>query len=268
MRPVVLSLCLCMFLVDPAGAQQTGPSVLKDVGIDQKLDAQIDLNLRFRDESGRSVTLSEYFRGKPVILAPVYFSCPSLCPMSLNSLIQALRVLTFNAGKDFTVIAFSFDPKETPAMATAAKAHYVKDYNRAGTASGFHFLTGDGDSIRALTETIGFTYTWDGTQWAHATGIMVVTPEGKLAQYFYGLEYSARDLRLSLVQASSEKIGTLADRVLLYCYHYDPATGKYSLIAIWTLRFFGAVTALALFGSMFLMFRREARTGRAHARLG
>jgi protein SCO1/2 len=260
---IACAVLLCFQAFSWAAAQQTGPSVLQDVGIDQRLGAQLDLSLRFRDESGNVTPLSKYFDGKPVILAPVYFTCPSLCPMSMNSLVQALRVLKFNAGSDFTVVAFSFDPKENPAMAAAAKAHYAKDYDRPGTASGFHFLTGDENSIHALTGAIGFHYAWDGTQWAHATGVIVATPEGKVGQYFYGLEYSARDLRLSLVQASQEKIGTLVDRVLLYCYHYDPVSGKYSLVAIRTLRFFGALTALALFGFMFLMFRREGQTGRA-----
>ena len=241
-----------------AAAQQTRPSVFQEVGIDQRLGAQLDLNLRLRDESGALVPLSTYFDGKPVILAPVYLMCSSLCPMTLNSLVQALRVLTFDAGKDFTVVAFSFDPNETPAMAAAAKAHYVRDYEREGAASGFHFLTGAPDSIRALTETLGFHYKWDGTQWAHATAIMVATPQGKVDQYFYGLEYSARDLRLSLVQASEEKIGNIVDRVLLYCYRYDPATGKYGVVIIRAVRIFGVATALALFTFMFVMFRRDA----------
>jgi protein SCO1/2 len=255
--------CFCVLLLITKAdlLAETTPaqrSILQEVGVDQQLGAQIDLNLPFRDESGAVAPLSKYFRDKPVIFAPVYFACPSLCPMTLNGLTQALRVLTLNAGKDFTVIAFSFDPKETPDMAASAKAHYVKDYNRQGTADGFHFLTGDESSIHALTDALGFHYKWDGVQWAHATAIMVATPAGKLTQYFYGLEYSGRDLRLSLVQASQEKIGNLVDRVLLYCYRYDPATGKYGLLVIRTVRIFGAATALALFTFMFVMFRRDA----------
>ena len=219
---------------------------------------------QFRDETGAPVSLSNYFRGKPVVLAPVYFMCSSLCPMTMNSLVQALRVLNFSVGKEFEVIAFSFDPKETPAMAAEAKARYLRDYNRAGSADGFHFLTGDENSIRALTGSLGFHYKWDSTsgQWAHATGIMVATPQGKLSQYFYGLEYSGRDLRLSMVEASHENIGSIVDRVLLYCYHYDPATGKYGMVVIRSVRLFGAATALALFTFMFVMFRREAHAGR------
>lgn len=241
-----------------------GYALLKDVGIDQQLGARIDLGLRFRDQSGKGVALADYFHGKPVVLAPIYFTCTSLCPMTLNSLVQSLRVLQFNAGREFEVVAFSFDPKETPAMAAEARDRFIKDYNRPGASGGIHFLTGDEDSIRALTGEIGFHYRWDSAsrQWAHATGIMVATPEGKLAQYFYGLEFSARDLRLSLVQASTERVGTIVDRVLLYCYHYDPATGKYGLVVMRTVRIVGAATALLLFGFMFVMFRRDARAGR------
>jgi protein SCO1 len=254
--------------VTPLSGQSVQPSsVLQQVGIDQQLGAQLDLSLPFRDESGKTVRLGEFFHGKPVIFAPVYYACSSLCPMSLNSLVQSLRVLKFNAGEEFEVVSFSFDPKETPMMAAEARAHYLRDYNRPNTAKGWHFLTSDEASIRALTDTIGFHYAWDAdsAQWAHATALVVATPEGKIGQYFYGLEFSARDLRLSLVQASSEKIGTLADRVLLYCYHYNPATGKYGFAVITTIRIFGSLTALALFGFMFVMFRREARTGRLDA---
>jgi protein SCO1/2 len=248
---------------ESVAAQQSRPQVLQEVGIDQQLGAQIDLNAPFRDEAGNYVALSKYLHGKPVVLAPVYLTCSSLCPMTLNSLMQALRILNLKAGKDYEVVAFSFDPKESPVAAAAAKSRYVRDYNRAGTEDGFHFLTGEEKSIRTLTESIGFHYKWDDTsgQWAHATGIMVITPEGKVSQYFYGLEYSARDLRLSMVEASQEKIGSLVDRVLLYCYRYDPATGKYGLVVIRSVRIVGALTALALFTFMFVMFRRDARAG-------
>lgn len=247
-----------------AHAQGSRPSVLEEVGIDQELGNQLDLSLPFRDETGKTVKLADFFHGRPVVLVPVYFTCTSLCPMTLNSVMQALHVIQFSVGKAFEVVAFSFDPKDGPALAAAAKARYVREYNRAGSANGFHFLTGGEDSIHALTGSIGFHYTWDAVsgQWAHATGIMVATPEGKLSQYFYGLEYSGRDLRLSLVQASQEAIGSIVDRVLLYCYHYDPATGKYGLVVIRSVRLVGAATALALFAFMFVMFRRESRQGR------
>ncbi len=261
---IVASFCM-LFLTASfqlrAAAQNPEFSLIQDVGIDQQLGSQVDLGLNFRDESGATVPLSSYFHGKPVIFAPVYYMCSSLCPMTLNSLVQSLRILRFDAGSDFEVIAFSFDPKETPGMAATAKARFVKDYNRPATARGIHFLTDDERSIRELTNTLGFHYKWDeqSQQWAHATAVMVATPEGKVDQYFFGLEYSARDLRLSLVQASAERLGNVVDRVLLYCYHYDPATGKYGIVVIRTIRLFGAATALALFGFMFIMFRREAR---------
>src|SRR5262249_6417861 len=246
-----------------AAAQQSRPGVLQEVGIDQQLGTQIDLSVPFRDEAGNLVTLSKYFNGKPVVLAPIYLTCSSLCPMTLNSLMQALRILNLKVGKDYEVVAFSFDPKESPVAAAAVKGRYVRDYNRQGTADGFHFLTSDEKSIQALTASIGFHYKWDETsgQWAHATGIMVITSEGRVSQYFYGLEYSARDLRLSMVEASQKKIGTIVDRVLLYCYRYDPATGKYGLVVVRSVRIVGAATALALFTFMFVMFRRDASAG-------
>jgi protein SCO1/2 len=261
---IIAVLLLLIVPARAAAAQQSRPSILNEVGIDQQLGTQLDLNLQFRDETGAPVQLSKYFHAKPVVLVPVYFTCSSLCPMTLNSLMQALRVIQFNAGKDFQVVAFSFDPNESVTMAASTKARYVRDYHRPGTADGFHFLTGDEKSIRALTDNIGFHYTWDNTsgQWAHATGIMVATPEGKLSQYFYGLEYSARDLRFSMIQSSQENIGSVVERILLYCYRYDPATGKYGLVVIRSVRLVGAATALALFGFMFIMFRRDARQGR------
>jgi protein SCO1/2 len=239
-------------------------SIINDVGIDQQLGSQIDLNLQFRDESGKPVGLSSYFHGRPVIFAPVYYMCGSLCPMTLNSLSQSLRILTFDAGKDFEVVAFSFDPKETTDMAATTRARFIKDYNRKSSEGGIHFLTGDAAAIQSLTKSLGFRYKWDNQsqQWAHATAIMVATPAGKVGQYFFGLEYSARDLRLSLVQSSAGDLGNVVDQVLLYCYHYDPATGKYGLLVIRTVRLFGAATALALFGFMFVMFRRDARAAR------
>jgi len=245
-----------------------GASVINSVGIDQRLGNQLDLSVMFRDETGASVQLRKFFNSKPIIIAPVYFSCTSLCPMTLHGLAQTLRILQFDAGREFDVIAFSFDPDETPALAAKAKAQYLKDYKRRDTEPGLHFLTGDADSIRRLTDEIGFRFNWDGDtqQWAHAAAILVASPTGKIAQYFYGLEYSARDLRLSLVQASAERIGTLADRLLLYCYRYDPATGRYGLVVIRTVRIFAAAVALSLFTLMFVLFRRESPSGIVRSR--
>jgi len=237
------------------------PGALQGVGIDQKLDQQIPLNLTFRDEYGKTVPLSTYFHDKPVIIAPVYYRCPMLCTQILNGLESSLKVVTFNAGQDFEVIALSFDPKDTPEIAAAKKAGYLRRYNRPGSANGWHFLTGDEANIKALTDAIGFHYKYDPKtdQFAHASGIMIATPDGRLSRYFYGVEYSPRDMRFGLVEASERKIGTPVDAVLLFCFHYDPATGKYGAVAMNMVRFAGA--AFVLFGGTFLfvVFRRDFR---------
>ena len=237
------------------------PGALQGVGIDQKLDQQIPLNLTFRDEYGKTVPLSTYFHDKPVIIAPVYYRCPMLCTQILNGLESSLKVVTFNAGQDFEVIALSFDPKDTPEIAAAKKAGYLRRYNRPGSANGWHFLTGDEANIKALTDAIGFHYKYDPKtdQFAHASGVMIATPDGRLSRYFYGVEYSPRDMRLGLVEASQRKIGTPVDAVLLFCFHYDPATGKYGAVAMNMVRFAGA--AFVLFGGTFLfvVFRRDFR---------
>jgi len=238
------------------------PGALQGVGIDQKLDQQIPLNLTFRDEYGKTVPLSTFFHdNKPVIIAPVYYRCPMLCTQILNGLESSLKVVTFNAGQDFEVIALSFDPKDTPEIAAAKKAGYLRRYNRPGSANGWHFLTGDEANIKALTDAIGFHYKYDPKtdQFAHASGVMIATPDGRLSRYFYGVEYSPRDMRLGLVEASQRKIGTPVDAVLLFCFHYDPATGKYGAVAMNMVRFAGA--AFVLFGGTFLfvVFRRDFR---------
>jgi len=208
------------------------PPGLKNVGIEQHLDEQIPTDLAFRDETGKPVRLGDYFGKRPLILNLVYYNCPMLCGEVLSGLESALRVLKFDVGKEFDVLTVSFDPHETPDMATQKKAEFLKRYGRLGAADGWHFLTGPQESIDALTKAAGFQYQYDPKtgQFAHATAIMVLTPEGKIAQYYYGVDYAPKDLRLGLIQASQNKIGNLADQVLLYCYHYDPATGKYGAI--------------------------------------
>ena len=208
------------------------PPGLKDVGIEQNLNKQIPADLAFRDETGKTVRLGDYFGKKPVILSLVYYRCPMLCSEVLNGLESALRVLKFDVGNEFDVLTVSFDPKDTPEVAAVKKAEYLKRYNRPGAANGWHFLTGQQPAIDALTKAAGFQYQYDPKtgQFAHATAIMVLTPEGKIAQYYYGVEYAPKDLRLGLIQASNHKIGTVVDEVLLYCYHYDPNTGKYGAI--------------------------------------
>ncbi|PWU10886.1 MAG: SCO family protein [Terriglobia bacterium] len=240
------------------------PAGLVGVGIEQRLDQQVPLNLMFRDEAGRPVPLSQFFHGKPVLLAPVYFRCPMLCTQILSGIASALKAVSFNPGQDFEVVAFSFDPKDTAETASSKKEMYLKRYGRANTTNGWHFLTGEETSIQALTQAIGFHYKYDAEhdQFAHASGVMLLTPEGRLSRYFYGVEYAPRDLRLGLVEASANKIGTAVDEALLFCFHYDPATGKYGAIAIDVLRLTGA--AFALIGGAFLViaWRRDWRLGR------
>jgi protein SCO1/2 len=238
------------------------PGALLGVGIDQKLDQQIPLNLVFNDEAGRPVSLARFFQAKkPVILAPVYYRCPMLCTQILTGLESALKAVSFNPGQDFEVVAVSFDPKDTPELAAAKKQMYFKRYGRPNTANGWHFLTGDEANIKPFMDSIGFHYKYDPKtdQYAHASAIMVVTPDGRVSKYFYGVEYSPRDIRLGLVEASQDKIGTPVDAILLFCYHYDPATGKYGALAMNMVRFGGA--AFVLFGGLFLLiaFRRDVR---------
>jgi protein SCO1/2 len=251
------------------GAPESGnssaglPPVLKKVGLDQKLNQPVPLDAVFKDEQGNDVKLGQYFKGKPVVLSLVYYSCPMLCNQVLNGMLGSFREMSFNAGEQFEVVTVSFDPKETPALAAQKKATYIKGYNRPSGAAGWHFLTGDEANIKRLTEAVGFRYLWDEQtkQFAHASGIMIVTPEGKLARYFYGVEYPARDLRLSLVEASANKIGTPVDTLMLYCYHYDPATGKYGAVVMNILRVAGVVTLL-LMAALFFLLRKVAQRRR------
>ena len=239
------------------------PPGLKNVGIEQHLDEQIPPDLAFRDETGKPVRLGDYFGKRPVILNLVYYQCPMLCGEVLSGLESALRVLKFDVGKEFDVLTVSFDPRETPDMATKKKAEFLKRYGRPGAADGWHFLTGPQESIDGLTKAAGFQYQYDPKtgQFAHATAIAILTPEGKIAQYYYGVEYAPKDLRLGLIQASQNKIGTLADQVLLYCYHYDPTTGKYGAIIARVLQLSGLATVLALGILMTTLIRFGSRHG-------
>jgi protein SCO1/2 len=241
-----------------APSSNVKPPGLKNVGIEQKLNSQLPLDLVFRDESGKTVKLGDYFGKKPVILSLVYYRCPMLCSELLAGLEGSLKALSFDAGKDFNVLTVSFDPKDTPEDATAKKATMLKHYKRDGAAEGWHFLTGSQESITALTNAVGFSYEFDPVsgQFAHTTGIMLLTPQGKIAQYYYGVEFAPRDLRLGLIQASQNKIGTLADEVLLYCYHYDPKSGKYSAVVNHILQLAGGVTLLSLGTVLLVLFRR------------
>ena len=242
-------------LSPPANVRPPG---LKDVGIQQNLNQQIPPNLEFRDESGKSVRLSDYFGKKPMILNLVYYNCPMLCSEVLSGLETALKPLKFDVGKEFDILTISFDPRETPEIAAKKKAEYLKRYGRAGASDGWHFLTGPKDSIDAITKAAGFQYEYDPKtgQFAHTTAIMILTPAGKISQYYYGVEFAPKDLRLGLVQASNEKIGNVVDEVLLYCYHYDPQAGKYSATIFRIMRLAAAATMLAVGTLMVVLLRR------------
>ena len=239
------------------------PGALQGVGIDQRLNAQIPLDITFRDDLGRTVPLSTFFqKGKPVLLAPVYYRCPMLCSQVLNEMASALKAVSLDPGKDFEVVAFSFDPKDTVELAAAKRQTYVGRYGRPGTANGWHFLTGDPANIKLLMDAVGFHYKYDPStdQYAHASGIMVITPEGRLSKYFYGVDYSPRDMRLGLVEASHDKIGSPVDEALLFCYHYDPATGKYGAVAINMVRVAGGGFALVCGAFLLIAFRHDWRS--------
>ena len=239
------------------------PGALNGIGIDQRLNENLPLALPFKDEEGRPVTLGDYFGKRPVVLALVYYNCPMLCTQVLNGLVAALNTVSLDAGRDFDVVAVSFDPRETPAMAAAKKEAYLGRYRKpaAEGGAGWHFLTGDEASIAALTKAAGFRYRFDGDldQFAHASAIMVATPQGRLARYFYGIEYAPRDLRLGLVEASAGRIGSPVDQILLYCFHYDPASGKYGPVVVNIVRLAGLGTLLVIGAAVVVMTRRRAR---------
>ena len=273
-RSFIVALCLCAG--SPAAAQMTGapaagykrdpgipssavPAPLREIGFDQNLDRVVPLDIPFTDEGGRAVRIGDYFGARPVVLALVYYDCPMLCTQVLNSLTSTLKVLSLEPGKDFEIVTVSFDPREKPALAAAKKAVYLDRYKRPGAAGGWHFLTGEQASIERLTHAAGFRYVWDERlrQFAHPTGITVLTPQGRLSRYLFGVEYGPRDLRFALVEASAGKVGTPVDQVLLYCYHYDPDTGRYGLAIMRVVRLAGAATVLALASFIAIMIRRE-----------
>src|ERR1051325_7032575 len=237
------------------------PTALKGVGIDQKLNQQLPLDLILKNERGERVKLGDYCGTKPVVLALVYYQCPMLCNQMLNGMVTAFRVMSFAPGKEFEVVTISFDPRETPELAAAKKKTYVDylpDDKRAAADNGWHFLTADEASVARITDAVGFRYHWDEAtkQFAHASAIYVATSQGRLARYFYGIEYAPRDLRLGLIEAADNKIGSPVDQLLLYCYHYDPATGKNAAAVMNLMRVSGVVTVVALVGLLFALRRR------------
>jgi len=254
------ALCLALLLQAPLlNAQSLEEDKFSEIGIDQKLDEQVPLDLVFNNEEGRPVALRQYFGEKPVILSLVYYDCPMLCTQVLNGLLSSLQVLSFDVGEEFEVVTVSFDPGETPELAAAKKREYLNRYKRDGAENGWHFLTGTQDQIDALTRALGFRYQYDAEtdNYIHASGIMVATPRGKLARYFYGIEYAPKDLRLGLIEAADNKIGSPVDQLLLLCYHYDPTTGKYGLVIMNSLRIAGLATVALLAGFVVIMLRRE-----------
>lgn len=243
------------------------PEPLKKVGIEQKLNGQLPLDAVFKDEDGKKVTLGEYFgKDRPVIIALVYYECPMLCNEVLNGLTGSLKGINFKAGNEFDVVAISFDPRENDKadLAKNKKKSYVERYNRPGTAGGWHFLTGEKAEIDKVTEAVGFNYTFDEktNQFAHAGGIMVATPEGRLSRYLYGIDYAPKDLKFSIMESSENKIGNPAEQLYLYCFHYDPSTGQYGFAILNVLRLAGIAT-LAGLGTMFLVFWRRGRNKKA-----
>jgi protein SCO1 len=252
-------LATLMCCSSPLAAQYGRPKITNGVGIDQKLNAPVPLDLVFRDEANQTVPLRTYFGDKPVVIEMVYFGCTSLCPKSIYESVSALKRVSLEPGRDYEAIVVSFDPKDTPTEAAKQKAEYLNTFGRASFNAGWHFLTGTQESIKRLADAIGWRYRWDEAtkQFIHAGGIMVATPEGKLSRYFYGIQYAPQDLRMSLVDASQHKIGSPVDYVLLFCFHYDEMQGKYTLAIVNLLKVAGILTVLALSGLLYFLMRKD-----------
>jgi len=263
----VILLIVCGASLQAATTSQLPPS-LQNIGIEQRLDVTIPLNTIFHDEQGSEVPLGSYFQRRPVLLIPMYYTCPMLCSQVLNGVVAGLRPLSLLPGRDFEIVAFSFNPSETPADATRERDLYTRRYSTRAGVAGWHFLTGTPASIKALTDAIGFHYRYDSELkiFVHGSGVMILTPQGKISRYFYGVEYEPKDLKLGLVEASNGKIGSLADQILLFCYHYDPTTAKYTTTVLAILRI-AAVLTLVLMGIGFACYLRMERSrSRLHLR--
>lgn len=235
------------------------PSPFQRLGFDQKVGQRVPADLVFRDETGRTVRIGDYFGKRPVVLSLVYYGCPMLCPLTLNGLTRSLKSLSFDAGREFEVVVVSFDPRETPAMAAAAKRQALHDYGRPETADAWHFLTGGAEPIRRLTQAVGFRYFYDAQakQFAHAAGIVLLTPPGAASRYLYGIDFPVRSVRLGLVEAASNRIGSPVDQVLLYCFHYDPVQGRYSAATLNIVRLSAILCVVGLGTMIALLLRRE-----------
>ena len=263
---VSLAVSIALLLAPVTGAnaheeQRPSNDISGQVAFDQQLNARVPLEIAFRDEQGRVVRLGDYFTTQPVILAPVYYECGRVCPLVLEGVVRSLRALPFLVGKELQVVAVSIDPREGPAQAQEKKQVTIKRYSRSPSGEGWHFLTGQKEAIEQLSGTIGFRYARQGArqEYIHASGIVVLTPEGRVARYFYGFDFAPRDLKLGLIEATQGKIGSPIDRLLLLCYDYDPATGKYGLVILNSLRLSGLATVVALGAFLVVMFRRERR---------
>jgi len=246
----------------PSGVQQNQlPAALQNVGIEQRLNDQIPLDVDFRDEDDQQVQLGRYFGQRPVILTLVYYQCPMLCTQILNGVERGIKVISFDLGKDFDIVSVSINPRETPQLASEKKYQYIRGFNHPSAAAGWHFLTGSQASIERLATAVGYKYAYDPKTdlYAHASGIVVLTPGGKISRYFYGIEYAPRDLRLGLVEASQNKIGSPVDKVLLYCFHYDPSTGKYSLLVLSLVRIGGVLTIIGTVLMLIIINRRRRK---------
>jgi protein SCO1/2 len=268
-RLLILPLLLLAAAIASAQSRPATPaSLAQQVSLEQRLGQQVPLDLAFRDSTGRPVALRELVRDRPVILTLVYFRCPMLCNQVLGGLLKSSQSLPLTLGQDYDIITVSIDPRETPAQAAGKKARYVASYQRGGAEAGWHFLTGDEAAIQELAAAVGYRYVYDprSQQYAHPSGIMVLTPGGRISRYFYGIDYPPRDLRLGLVESSAGRIGTAVDQILLLCFHYDPATGKYGLVISRVLQAAGTATALALGVFLWCMFRLERRRSLRAAR--
>jgi len=256
---LALTALLALAPLPARASSDVRPAELREVGIDQRLNQQVPLDLPFRNEAGETVTFGSLLRGKPVILSLVYYECPMLCTLVLNGLLSTMKALPFDVGNEFDVITVSFDPRDTSALATQKKDTYLREYKRLGAEAGWHFLTGDEASIKRLAEAVGFRYNYmpEKKEFAHAAGIMVLTPTGILARYFYGVEYAPRDVKFGLMDAAQERIGTAVDQVMLFCFSYDPSTGRYSMLVLTLVRIGGALTVLAFALFLFRMLRRD-----------
>lgn len=261
------SVCFAIAMTTGAWAQSPygRPLPVRNVGIDQKMNAPVPLDLTFADESGRPVQMKQFFSGKPVLLSLVYYQCPMLCNMVLNGEAQAMKRSGLEVGKDYEAVTVSFDPREKSELAASKKGTYLEKLGQSGAQAGWHFLTGDEKSIRALADSVGFRYQWDEStkQWGHASAIMILTPEARVSRYLFGIQYQWRDLRLALVDASKQKIGNVTDQILLLCYHYDPKQGKYTLAVVNSLRIAGSATLALLGAFVFMNLRRDRRDRKA-----